>query len=307
MEREVEKIIKDAQKIRLTSEESFAIKKQILSHIEKNPIKTSKFTSEVFFGFLNLRSVYLVPLAVIIFVSGGVGYMASNSLPGSMLYPVKINVNENIESLVAVTPESQAEVDLRQVGVRLNEADTLAINGDLTDIKSQVIVTNLTKNVNSLNKNIDKVEKKGESETAQKVAKNFETKIEEHLNTFVSLFNSKKMADKESFGEPPVATTMAMDAGTATKMTFSANMAMATASEYKISEIKKHKTSDDCWTVISGDIFDLTEWIKQNPKDKSRLKKMCGIDGSRVFKNQFGNREGYIENFIDFKIGILIK
>lgn len=97
-----EKIIEQAKKIRLKSEESFAIKKQILSHMDSHPIKA---TGHSFFGFLNLRSVYLVPLALMLVVGGTLGILGrkdENGLP----YPVILG-DASVESIAGVAPADE--------------------------------------------------------------------------------------------------------------------------------------------------------------------------------------------------------
>ena len=132
MKDNAEKIIENARKFSLTSEEKFAIKKQIISHIDKNKIQNNLLSFESVLGFLILRASYIVPVVLVVIVSGGLGVLAGKALPGNLLYPVKININENIESLTAISPESKAEVSLKQLNERLVEADTLKLNNDLT-------------------------------------------------------------------------------------------------------------------------------------------------------------------------------
>ena len=66
-----------------------------------------------------------MPLALLLLllVGGGTtGIVAEKSLPGDVLYPVKIHINENFESAVAFTAKSDAEVSVKHAAKRLAEA-----------------------------------------------------------------------------------------------------------------------------------------------------------------------------------------
>lgn len=58
-------------------------------------------------------------------VSGGVSVVADSSLPGDVLYPIKIGVNENVASFLAMTSEAEARWAVRRAERRLEEAADL--------------------------------------------------------------------------------------------------------------------------------------------------------------------------------------
>jgi cytochrome b involved in lipid metabolism len=43
-----------------------------------------------------------------------------------------------------------------------------------------------------------------------------------------------------------------------------------------------------CWTVINGNVYDLTDWISSHPGGASRILGLCGIDGTSQFEGQHG-------------------
>ena len=79
-------------------------------------------------GSLRYAAAAIVIVLLFATFSGGVAYAASNSLPGSALYPVKRAV-EQVELAMATTPESQAQVHMALADQRLNEAAALAKSG----------------------------------------------------------------------------------------------------------------------------------------------------------------------------------
>ena len=42
------------------------------------------------------------------------------------------------------------------------------------------------------------------------------------------------------------------------------------AKTYTLSEVAQHASKDDCWAIISGDVYDLTEFINRHPGGDSR-------------------------------------
>ena len=51
-------------------------------------------------------------------------------------------------------------------------------------------------------------------------------------------------------------------------------------------EILKHNTGTDCWSVIKGEVYDLTSYVKDPPGGASLIKAICGKDGSTSFASQ---------------------
>lgn len=53
------------------------------------------------------------------------------------------------------------------------------------------------------------------------------------------------------------------------------------------SDISSHSTASDCWTIIDGVTYNITEYISSNthPAGNASLLAICGKDGTRVFNN----------------------
>ena len=54
---------------------------------------------------------------------------------------------------------------------------------------------------------------------------------------------------------------------------------------FAMNEVANHKSKDDCWTVISGNVYDLTEFIKRHPGGDEILR-ACGTDGTSLFNSR---------------------
>jgi cytochrome b involved in lipid metabolism len=51
-------------------------------------------------------------------------------------------------------------------------------------------------------------------------------------------------------------------------------------------EVLTHSTATDCWSVIKGEVYDLTAYVKDHPGGASLIKAICGLDGSAAFAGE---------------------
>ena len=61
-----------------------------------------------------------------------------------------------------------------------------------------------------------------------------------------------------------------------------------TAVGYTLAEVAKRNTQAECWVVIDGGVYDLTEWIRQHPGGSGAIRSLCGTDGTDQFNSQHG-------------------
>lgn len=47
-------------------------------------------------------------------------------------------------------------------------------------------------------------------------------------------------------------------------------------------EVKKHDNESDCWTIISGKVYDITKYVERHPGGKEILR-ACGADATTLF------------------------
>lgn len=47
-------------------------------------------------------------------------------------------------------------------------------------------------------------------------------------------------------------------------------------------EVQKHNSSSDCWTIISGKVYNLTDFIARHPGG-SEILRACGTDATTLF------------------------
>jgi len=90
------------------------------------------------------KFVFAMSAVLLVLVSSaGISYAAQSSLPGDLLYPVKTDVTEKIQTVLAPTPAAKAKVNADITAKRLQEAEDLAAKGKLNEKASAVITQNL--------------------------------------------------------------------------------------------------------------------------------------------------------------------
>jgi hypothetical protein len=76
----------------------------------------------------------LVPIivAIVLAISSatGVAMVAETTVPGDLLYPVKVSVNEAVRDVITVSDVASANWEIRKAERRLEEAEELALRGD---------------------------------------------------------------------------------------------------------------------------------------------------------------------------------
>lgn len=134
----VQNTLDKAREVKLTLKEKINVKDRINFYIESHPIQ--RIESSMFFGFLNLRSVYLVPLALVLLLGGGLGLFVNKSPESELFYPVKIIGDEAVDSLGATAPEVEtttatfsatSNVEMQRVNIdtNLSEVKSLPVQG----------------------------------------------------------------------------------------------------------------------------------------------------------------------------------
>ena len=56
------------------------------------------------------------------------------------------------------------------------------------------------------------------------------------------------------------------------------------------SEIKSHNLKSDCWSIVNGNVYNLTTYVQRHPGGASVIANICGKDGSKAFLNQHNTK-----------------
>src|SRR3989344_7018632 len=135
-----EKIIKEIKKISLSGEEKAQILGSLSSYVKETPVMEKEVERQIMHGSLRSRLLVLskqikfmptIAILLMLFLGGGASLAANSALPGDVLYPIKLNVNEKIEAALAFGAEADAKVEAKHAERRLEEAEELAVSGQI--------------------------------------------------------------------------------------------------------------------------------------------------------------------------------
>jgi cytochrome b involved in lipid metabolism len=79
------------------------------------------------------------------------------------------------------------------------------------------------------------------------------------------------------------------------------------AAGYTMERVKANGTSSSCWTVISGNVYDLTKWIGSHPGGSGAITSLCGTDGTSGFMAMHRNQSKPEARLAGYLLGPLAK
>lgn len=166
------------------------INEPVIKEVQVRHIRRAALIRSPFINNFSIKNM-MIPLAIILALSGGLSAAASTALPGDALYPVKVSVNEEVKSALIISPEKQAKWDMKRAEKRIKEAETLAIKGKLnTELKNE-ISAKFDAHVNGAEKEIEKEKVKD-----KKKASDMSVEVHKALEA-----RAKAIAELEAKGE----------------------------------------------------------------------------------------------------------
>jgi hypothetical protein len=82
---------------------------------------------------------------------------------------------------------------------------------------------------------------------------------------------------------------------------------VTTQSGYTMAKVKENNSAASCWSVISGNVYNLTQWINSHPGGPSAIRGLCGVDGSSSFNGKHGRQSNPNETLAGYLLGPLVK
>ncbi|MFM1910077.1 MAG: hypothetical protein RLZZ545_775 [Actinomycetota bacterium] len=61
---------------------------------------------------------------------------------------------------------------------------------------------------------------------------------------------------------------------------------VTTQSGYTMDKVRQNNSASSCWSIINGNVYDLTKWINSHPGGRSAITGLCGRDGTSAFNGQ---------------------
>lgn len=133
-DRDLEKRIKSATQISMSEKERAQTHDFLVSYMRMHPARAGVAPKRNFAWSLHPYPIIAGLLIVALGgSSAGAASLAEQALPGDLLYPIKVNVNEEMRAALATTPEKKADIALARAERRIDELNTLAARGDLSE------------------------------------------------------------------------------------------------------------------------------------------------------------------------------
>lgn len=189
MEKKIKHFFESLKQIKLSARDGDQLRSRILEFIEKNPAVESP---RPFWAKFRLAPVLMI---VFLLAGSGVVWGAEQSLPGDLLFSVKVNLNEKVGTTLAFSQEAKVARQSELAQRRLEEAEKLAIAGKLSEKIKKDLQIRFEKHAQKTEQKIAALEAKGKIEIADEAGENFRTVIKAHqkvLETIVAGTSAEK-------------------------------------------------------------------------------------------------------------------
>ena len=153
----------------MTTAEREHVREALFAHMQQHPVGEDALVRRMLHGGSSFdarpkvspplfRFAPVLAMVVLLAGAGGASFAAEGSVPGDLLYPVKIHVNESVRTVMLRHPEEKIAWEAERVERRMKEAEKLAARGALDAKKSAQLSTSVTKHSEALVTHIKDIE-----------------------------------------------------------------------------------------------------------------------------------------------------
>jgi cytochrome b involved in lipid metabolism len=76
-----------------------------------------------------------------------------------------------------------------------------------------------------------------------------------------------------------------------------------TGATLNLALVATHNTAANCWTIVNGNVYNLTAWIALHPGGPNVIQGMCGIDASAAYTGQHGSKSKPAGKLAQYLVG----
>lgn len=76
---------------------------------------------------------------------------------------------------------------------------------------------------------------------------------------------------------------------------------------FTAADVATHNSASSCYTIINGNVYDVTSFASKHPGGAEKVLSLCGKDGSSAFDKQHGGQSKPEVTLATLKIGTLAK
>ena len=107
--------------------------------------------------------------------------------------------------------------------------------------------------------------------------------------------------------KPAVSAAPTASASAAAKPSVTPTAAATVAASYTMAQVSANKSAAKCWSVINGDVYDLTKWVNAHPGGAGAILSLCGTDGTQDFNAMHRSQGRPISVLGNYLLGPLAK
>lgn len=192
MKQDFEQFITSVKQIHLSEVEKAALRGLLAERIEHiGPMGRMGVREgfRVWSGSFYSFNLFRMPALLLIFALVGGGattFAAEGALPGDVLYPVKVNVNETVRGWAAITDDARSSWEVRRAERRLEEAEELAAEQRLDANARAVVENNFERHADRVSERIMELEGR-DAARAVELSARFETSLKVHARILESI------------------------------------------------------------------------------------------------------------------------
>lgn len=194
MNNEFENIIKAVKNIKLTEDEKFLMRKNLLANFapaeieEYQDVRGFKNTRLYYFMTNGYRYKFAPAMILLIVLAGGTSAFAEKALPGDFLYGIKIFVNESVGEVLALANGKKAEWQEQLVERRLGEAQKLIAKNNFNETNRIYLAGKIKSQVDQFSASANKLAlETNESASSSALNIRLQASLEAHQNVLATL------------------------------------------------------------------------------------------------------------------------
>ncbi len=303
-------IFSRAKNFSLVPEEKSLIKSRLILFIKDHPVRDLNLLGQILQSWsetiklnLSIKSM-IAALLIVALLTGSASALAEGSLPGSPLYPVKVDVNEKVRTFLSFSNDAKADWSVQVAERRLAEAEKLASSGDLSSKYRAEIEAGFNRASDDFEERIEKLGTKSRKERAFELSSDFEATLRAHQSILGLLSLAKPqikveiedlLEDVDSRAE----LVAKIRAASEVRMATSSDVSFRTAAEGKLKAVQNK--IEEVAKFLSGnkDRFDAEAYVEAEAKlNEARAK---------INEGKLKIQEGkYIEAFAKFQAAMRI-
>ncbi len=193
--RKYRSFLERAKSIRLSKSEKDEIRANLHALMAREPISghvrdvslvnhVTQWSKQAISMVFSLIKQHGMPVVIVLLITliagGGVSYASESALPGTVLYPVKIHINEGVQSVFMVSSERRGAWEAELLNRRLQEAELLAYNNRFTGSAKTEVESLIRLQSQKLRKLAQVLLDRGEVNIASVVSTNLEIPLRVH-------------------------------------------------------------------------------------------------------------------------------